>query len=493
MPRSIQSRIARGATWMLFFKLVDRGLAFVSTIVLARLLVPADFGLVAMAMSVMALIELASAFGFEVPLIQRTDPSRAHYDTAWTLRLMFGLFCGLATAALALPTAAFYGDPRLTLLMLVLSTSWLIESLENIGTVNFRRELDFRREFIFMLSKRLSAVAVTLAAALATQSYWALIAGTLTGRAVGLVLSYTMQSYRPRLSLAAWRELFGFSGWLFVTNVLGFLNARLSHFVIGRTQGAAPLGVFTIATDIAALASSEITAPINRAVMPGLSRWAEQSGGVAAGLLQISATLQFITMPAAFGLAAVAHPLVETLLGDRWLAAVVPVQILAFAGALQSLVASNYAAYLAAARAHVPAMASAAFVCALVPLLYLLHDRGIDGVALAHLGAMAASVSVSLGLMRRYLGVSPFSLFAAALRPLVAATIMGLSVWLAVESGFGLPPDTWPVVLLLLGVASGFVIYVGLVGLMWLAAGRPAGPETMLLERLRLLRDRAET
>ncbi len=67
----------------------DRGLAFVSTIVLARLLVPADFGLVAMAMSVMALIELASAFGFEVPLIQRTDPSRAHYDTAWTLRLMF--------------------------------------------------------------------------------------------------------------------------------------------------------------------------------------------------------------------------------------------------------------------------------------------------------------------------------------------------------------------------------------------------------------------
>jgi O-antigen/teichoic acid export membrane protein len=194
MPRSIQSRIARGATWMLFFKLVDRGLAFVSTIVLARLLVPADFGLVAMAMSVMALIELASAFGFEVPLIQRTDPGRAHYDTAWTLRLMFGLFCGLATAALALPTAAFYGDPRLTLLMLVLSTSWLIESLENIGTVNFRRELDFRREFIFMLSKRLSAVAVTLVAALATQSYWALIAGTLTGRAVGLVLSYTMQS-----------------------------------------------------------------------------------------------------------------------------------------------------------------------------------------------------------------------------------------------------------------------------------------------------------
>lgn len=492
MTPSIQRRIAHGASWMLLFKLADRGLAFVSTIVLARLLVPEDFGLVAMAMSVIALIELASAFGFEVPLIQRTEPTRVHYDTAWTLRLLFALGAAVVMALLALPTASFYGDPRLTAVMLVLAVGWLVDGFENIGVVNFRRHLDFRKEFIFMLSKRAAGVTVTLVLAVLTRSYWALIAGTLASRAMGVALSYAMQPYRPRPSLGAWRELFGFSGWLFVTNLLSFLNTRLSHFVIGRTQGAAPLGVFTIANDVAALASSEITAPINRAILPGLSRWAEQAGGVGSGLLRIASALQFVTMPAAIGLAAIAEPLVLTLLGPRWTAATVPVQILAFAGGLQSLTASNHAAYLAAARPFVPAITSAAALVVLIPLLFALHDEGVQGIAWAHLGAMIVAVAVSLSMMQRYLGVSVLTLLVATARPFVASALMGMAVWYGVQHRFGLPEGTWPVVLLLIGLAVGVAVYLAMVLLIWLLAGRPAGPEALVMERLRRWRNPAD-
>lgn len=485
MTISIPQKIARGATWMLLFKLFDRGLGFVSTIVLARILVPADFGLVAMAMSVIALIELASAFSFETALIQRKDPTRDHYDTIWTLRLMFGAFCGIATAAMALPTATFYLDPRLAPIMFLLAAGWIVESFENIGTVNFRRDLDFRREFVFLAWKRTVGVAVTLTIALMYQTYWALIAGTLAGRTMGVILSYAMHPFRPRLSLAVWRDVMGFSGWLFVTNLLGFINLRLSHFVIGRTQGAEPLGLFTVANDVAALASTEITMPINRAVLPGLSRLAEKDRGLSAGLLQVTAAVSLIALPASFGLAAIAEPMVLTLLGAKWVAAVPAVQILAFAGALQSLTASNHSAYLASGKSHVPAITNTAFACVLIPLLVLFHERGLAGIAGAQLGATGAAVCVSLALMRHYLGVPLRSLLRVIARPLVAAAVMGATVYGLDAVRFGLSVELNAVARLMLGVSAGAIMFIAMVGALWVAAGRPDSAEKLIFERVR--------
>src|ERR1044071_6378743 len=128
---------------MIFMRICDRSLGLISTLVLARLLLPSDFGLVAMAMSFIALIELAGAFSFEVTLIQRVDPTRDHYDTAWTLNLGFALVCAAITALMGPVAAAFYKEPRLALLMGVLAIGWAMSGFENIGIVNFRREMNF--------------------------------------------------------------------------------------------------------------------------------------------------------------------------------------------------------------------------------------------------------------------------------------------------------------------------------------------------------------
>src|SRR5450755_2679114 len=87
----MRAEMARGAAWMVLFRLFDRSIGIVSTTVLARLLVPADFGLVAMAMSVIAIVELATAFSFEMALIQKPDPLREHFNTAWTLNILVAL------------------------------------------------------------------------------------------------------------------------------------------------------------------------------------------------------------------------------------------------------------------------------------------------------------------------------------------------------------------------------------------------------------------
>jgi hypothetical protein len=227
---------------MVLFRLFDRSIGIVSTTLLARLLLPADFGLVAMAMSVIAVIELATAFSFEVALIQKADPRREDFDTAWTLNVLISIGGALLTVALGAPAATFYGDPRLTAVMLAIGAAWLVSGFENIGTVNFRRTMDFGAEFRFMASKRVIAFAVTISAALAFQSYWALVIGMTTSRLAGLALSYSMQPFRPRFSLASARDLFSFSGWLLASNIATVLLQRVPHFFVGRAFGAQTLG-----------------------------------------------------------------------------------------------------------------------------------------------------------------------------------------------------------------------------------------------------------
>jgi PST family polysaccharide transporter len=270
----MRREIAQGATWMVLFRLFDRAVGLASTVILARLLVPADFGAVAMAMSVIALIELATAFSFEIALIQKRDPQRVHYDTAWTLNVLLAAGGALVTAALAYPTAAFYGEPRLVPVMWAIGAAWLVSGFENVGIVNFRREMDFAREFRFLALRRVAAFVVTLTAALTLRSYWALVIGMAAGRVFGVLLSYAMHPFRPRFSLFASRELFGFSGWMLANNVAHAVTGRIPQFFVGRLLGAQALGAYTVGAEIAQLAYTEIVAPISRALIPGYSRLA---------------------------------------------------------------------------------------------------------------------------------------------------------------------------------------------------------------------------
>ena len=230
--------MARGAAWMVLFRLFDRSVGIVSTAVLARLLIPADFGLVAMAMSVIAVIESITAFSFDIALIQKQDPQREHYDTAWTLNLLATAAGASITMLLAYPAATYYGDPRLAPVMLAIGAAWLVSGFANVGTVDFRRNLDFATEFRMLAIRRVITFVATMGAAWLFKSYWALIIGTAAGRISGLALSYAMHPFRPRLSLKYTRELLSFSGWILLSSLAGVLLSRVPHFFIGRNFGA---------------------------------------------------------------------------------------------------------------------------------------------------------------------------------------------------------------------------------------------------------------
>ena len=211
--RSVLERTAIGMGWVVGWRVATRVLGLLNTFVLIRLLAPGDFGLVALATVFIGAVDTLSALGVEDSLVREPSPAPALYDTAFTLNLVrSGLTAGLV-AAVALPAAGFFAEPRLAPVLWALAAGTLVAGAHSIGTVDFRREIDFRKEFVLQVVPRLLSIVVGIGAALVWRSYWALVAAILAGALARSGFSYRMHPWRPRLGLHAWRYLIGFSAW----------------------------------------------------------------------------------------------------------------------------------------------------------------------------------------------------------------------------------------------------------------------------------------
>ena len=482
----MRAEIARGAAWMVLFRLFDRSVGLVSTTVLARLLIPADFGLVAMAMSVIAIIELATSFSFEFALIQKPDPQREHFDTAWTLNILVALAGAVLTAALAYPAASFYGDPRLVAVMFAIGGAWLVSGFENTGMANFRREMNFSAEFRWMASRRVASFVVTLLAAWMFRSYWALVIGTATGRIVGVAMSYVMHPLRPRLSLSRARELFSFSGWMLANNMAGVFIGRLPHIYVGRVFGAQALGAYTVGSEIALLAHTELVAPINRAMFPGYARLADDPATFRRMCIEATAAILLIVLPVSAAVAILAEPIVRVLLGVQWHDAAPIIQVLAFAGAIAALNSNNTSAYLALGKPYLPTMILVTRVLLFVAIILVFAPvHGFIAVAYAELVAALGSLAVSFPILFSSLRLRVRDYLESLWRPLLASALGAGVLHVAVNAVA--QPDTFAGATeqLLVGLAVGCVVYPLFLWMLWRVSGRPEGVELMIGRRVR--------
>ena len=485
MQDNTRGEIAKGAAWMVLFRLFDRSIGLISTAVLARLLLPNDFGLVAMAMSIIVFIELATAFGFEIALIQMQAPQREHFDTAWSLNLLLACGGALVTALVATPAAAFYGDPRLVSVMLTIAAAWLLGGFENIGVVSFRRELNFSAEFRFMATKRVISFVVTMACAFSFRSYWALVVGMAAGRVIGVVLSYWVHPFRPRFTLTHAKQLFSFSGWVLLNSSLTVAFSRVPHLFVGRTLGAQSLGAYTVASEIALLAQTELIAPINRAMFPGYARLVSDPPLFRKTCVDATAAIMLIALPVSVGIAVLAAPFVRLLLGAQWGEAVPLIQVLSVSATVSALTSNNISIYLAMGRPH---LASATFASRLVVtaigLALLNQTSGAIGVAYAELAAALAAMIVSLPTLFTSIHIRPRQYLGALWRPLLASGLMGwvISAW--VQPGFNADRAGSAVVELLAGTLIGLVMYPLAIALLWRIGGAQDAVEAQVLRRL---------
>jgi O-antigen/teichoic acid export membrane protein len=476
--------MAEGAVWMVLLRASDRVLSLASMLVLARLLVPADFGVVAIASSVLALLEAVTALGLDVALISKKDVSREHYDSAWTLKVLLGI--GIALAALAISGIAgdFFDEPRVANVVAMLAFGSVIQGFENIGVVDFRKELHFVTEFRFQLAKRLIMLAVTVPLAFALRDYWALTIGAVIGRLAWVVLSYMAHPFRPRWSFTRTQDLMNISVWLVFNSVLYYVRDQSASLALGRLAGPRATGLFAMSLDFASLPTSQLIAPINRAVLPGFAKLRGDLEEFTRGVFNVFALTCALAIPAGAGLLVTAPISVPLLLGDQWLDAVPVVQLLALACAITSLLSSSWAAYLALESPRIPALIDCGCVVMQAVLLVLLcPTHGAEGAAIAVLATAIVIVPLNYLLLLPKLQLPVRTLPRILIRPAIAATVMlfALQPFVAIANSTG---TLKMAAVLILAVPAGLAVYTLTLLILWILWGRPAGAEALLLEWL---------
>ena len=475
--------MAKGAGWIIAGRMCSRVLGIVNTIILVRLLSPADFGLVALATSLAVSLEALVSVGVNDALIRETEPDRALYDTGFTMNLLRCSFVSLAILACAVPAAQFFGDPRLTPLLLVVAGMILISGFSNIGVVEFRRNLSFDKEFVIGMVPRIVGILTSIVCAVIFANYWALVAGLVSMRGLALILTYWMHPYRPGITLRAWRRIIVFSFWTWLSSIIGMMKERIDALVIGRVLGPGPVGIYAIGLEIGTLASTELLEPLATAMFSGFAAGRREGADNGQGFFKAISVTLMLTLPIGIGISLVAAPVINLLFGTRWSEAILLVQVFALLGVTRLIPYFSSVLLSAHGMLHTQFRISAiGLFVRVVVMLALIGPLGLIGALISATACAMVEEVLYLVVTFHVFKLRTIDLLRTTWRSFLAATVMALVVY---AEGIGWAPASHETVPLLvdqgIAVSSGAATYCGVVLAIWWVCGRPDGAETMLL------------
>ena len=480
----LAGKIVKGSLWTVLMRWSSRLLGIISVIILARLLLPEDYGLVAKAVLFSSLLELMTQFGFNTALIRNKHATSEQYNTVWTLSILRGVALALVVWSCAGIVADFFDEPRIYPLILVYGVTICINGLTNVGIVDFHKQMQFNKDFKLTILSRLTSFTVTLTIAVLYRSYWAFPLGSLAGALVHLLASYQMSSFRPWFSLSAFSSIFNFSKWFFLYESFSALATKCDTFLLSKWGSTEELGLYTVSSEIAGMPSTEIAMPVARASLPALAQHADNLEKFRQLYTQVLVSVLFFAVPASVGLSVLADYVVVVVLGTAWAGAAIYIKILAFIGISRVNVACAVSALAAAGRADMLgrySMLMLTIKC--VAMAAGMYWYGAVGLAW---GALLASLLGMLLIhqLQNQLGLIAFSsLYQGLWRVVLAAGVMWSVLYLVLQLQLVQQWDVSLAVTLSL-VLTGVVLYVLVLMSLWLCVGRPEGPEHKVVQMI---------
>ncbi len=451
---------------------VSKLLVFVTTLILARMLTPGDFGVVGYALVVIGYLDAARDLGVGAALIARPQVDRRVASTAFQISVGWGLLLTTAVFLGAPLLGDFFDDPRAVGVTQALSFGFLLSTLGSTHGALLYRELAFGRRVVPDVVEALVKVLVSIGLALGGWGYWSLVVGQLAGSASFCLTTWVMHPFRPRLEWdgAAGRWLLGFGSTVVASSLLWGLLTSVSFLIVGRELGAVALGIYLLAYRLPQLALMSNYSILSTVLFPVYARLQGDLDGLRRGYLLGQRYMALVMIPAALGLAVVSPLFVSVFYGPAWVLAGPIMQIIAVRCAIGAIGwhASDIAKALGRARLHLILVVIPVVI--LVPSL-LVAGRlfGLVGLALVYAAGALISTVLRTFLVRHVMGLSAI----AALRALEPALIVALAVVVA-SQGFLLLSQDWPDLARLIGATV-------LGGAAYLGALYLVGPDLMAL------------
>ena len=455
----MQARVARGVTWTILDVWGRQALNLATFVILANLLVPADFGLVALAAVFVTLAQVVVDQGLGDALIQRRELTPSHMDTAFWASVATGVGLTLAGQLLASPVASALGEPDLEPILRVLSLTFVISGMTSIQIGLLRRQLAFRslalRTFVAVSAGGIAGVAL----AYAHFGAWALVGQQLTAAVVSVLMLWWVLDWRPalRFSKARFGELYGFSVNVMASDVLGYLSRNMDNLLIGAVLGTVPLGLYAVGYRILDTTQQLLISVTRKVTFPALSALQADAARMERAYFRLSRASSAVIVPGYVAMALVAPELTIVLFGSRWAESGVVAAILFASGPVLSLQAFSGPLLYAAGRPGVHLRFQLISTVTNIAGFIIAVPFGIAAVAIAFTARAYLLVPLNLYWSRKYAGISVIA-YLQQLRGIGVATLCMAVILIAVKLGIGVGQR--PVVLILIEFAAAAIAYL---------------------------------
>ncbi|MEQ8316640.1 MAG: lipopolysaccharide biosynthesis protein [Phycisphaerales bacterium] len=316
----LKGRSLRGGTVTLTAQTLKFVLHMGSTVVLARLLLPSDFGLIAMVIAVTGFVEMFKDAGLSTATVQRKDITHAQVSTLFWINVALGFVATAVIAALSPLIAAFYSQPALVPITLVLATAMIFGGLTTQHQALLRRQMRFKALAIIQVSAMTSGIIVAIVMAVLGFGYWALVGNICAAAATNAVLVWVFCDWRPGLPRrgSGAMSMLKFGGNVTGFSFLNYFTRNADNVIIGFVMGSGPLGIYSKAYNLLMLPIRQINAPVGAVMVPSLSRLQDEPARYKRAYLQAMSALAMVGMPVVVVAYVLAHEMVLLLLGDEW-------------------------------------------------------------------------------------------------------------------------------------------------------------------------------
>ncbi len=453
-----------------------RILGMFNVVILARLLAPEDFGLIAMSSIVIGLVTTLTDGSVDHAIARAKSPDDEDYNSAWSLQICVGIANAILIILLAPLFVWIFDEPRLQTLFFIGALAPIFISFENIGTVNFRRALDFRTEYRYWIIRKLGKIAITLVMAFTIRNYYALAISAPLSALFVVFLSFRMSPFRPKFNLSRARGIWDFSKWLIVLDTSRMFERRGDEFAAGVFGVADQLGTYSVASDLATMPTREMIEPLDRVILPAFANQPDITASVKEALTASLSLIIAVSCATGFGMYLIAAPFVRFFLGPQWLDAIPFFEWIALSAVAGGIALGLRPIFLVIGEERRLALIYFGSLVLFLPI-FLLVAANFDFEALAQvrIALSAYLLAASLVYPLRSGLISFASLLEASWRPLLASLAMIISVrmvqkfdadWLALE--------------LLRDVLVGALSFIATLLCSWRFFSGKAGPEEQI-------------
>ena len=466
-------------------RLFTKSLDLFTLLMLARFLGPAEFGLVAMAMAPVLIVETVCEMPLSAALLNQTQPTETMYDTALTLAALRALTIVLLLVVMAWPLSLLFQEPRLTALLCALSLAPAMRGLVSQRLADYARIMDFRRDVALDVIAKVGALTVASILAIATGSYWAIAIGKISSTALAMIASYVLAPQRIRFTLREWHLFSDMLGWTSARQVLSAINWQADKIVLPRYVDIATFGQFSWADTLISVPAQAILQPITPPLYAAFAL-ARQTGALARVYLKASAGVFTVMAPLFVLIGMLSAPILAVVLGPAWQETAPILTWLAFAAVGYAPTVLLPALAMSLNRTRVAFEKLALEFCVKVPLIIVLTIMlSLKGLLIGHVIAALAGFLINLILVGKLLQLGVFSQIANLARPTIS--MIPMMLFLISAQGVFDPGDSMlsTVVHLTWISALALTIFAVATLALWRFAGCPDSCEAIILRMAR--------